>query len=317
MKCPICKNDFYGNLRKQGVVYRKRKFPELKGDIWLCYRCYSYHLAQESVIEQIIDLDPAEIYDSPVYEEKVQGDDSMKRTLKFAGETVLGAFLGVILLLSLMGILPWLYYMVFLMAMAEPGPGSALMGAARRGHIDTVQALIAKGADVHAKNKDGKTALMYVKEKDHAYIVQLLKQAGAKEIPPPYAWDLNADLLKAVKEGQTEAVKALIAQGADVNAKDLRGMTALMWAALGGHTEAVKALLEAGADVNAKGSFGIGMTALMWAARMGHIDTVQALIAKGADVNAKRKDGKSALMWAAYSGHADIVQLLKQAGAKE
>ncbi len=62
-----------------------------------------------------------------------------------------------------------------------------------------------------------------------------------------HAGDLNADLLKAAWEGQTEAVKALLAKGADVNAKGREGETALMWAEKHGRSEIVQLLKQAGA----------------------------------------------------------------------
>lgn len=68
MKCPICNKDYYGNIKTQGVVYRKRHIRELKGDIWVCNECYRSH-REYDLIEKIKDLDPAEIYDTPVYEE--------------------------------------------------------------------------------------------------------------------------------------------------------------------------------------------------------------------------------------------------------
>lgn len=184
-----------------------------------------------------------------------------------------------------------------------------------------------------------------------------------------YAQDLNSDLLEAAKQGDTATVKALLAKGADVNAKDKEfGQTALMVAAKGGHTEKkngyimgggffrvmpgsagvrvepaevdgtrarilevvppqettvkigdylkiVEALITKGADVHAKNKYGV--TALMYAADGGHAETVEMLLAKGADVNAKDNDGWTALTFAAKKGYTKIVRLLKQAGAKE
>jgi hypothetical protein len=75
----------------------------------------------------------------------------------------------------------------------------------------------------------------------------------------------------------------------------------------------VQALLAKGAEVNAKEEH--GMTALMAASFKGHLDIVQALLAKGADVNAKASDGTTALDAAAQGGHADIRALLVQAQA--
>jgi ankyrin repeat protein len=125
-------------------------------------------------------------------------------------------------------------------------------------------------------------------------------------------------------------VQALLAKGADVNAKATDGSTPLMFAALG-HDDAiaqllpsspsskddrldiVQALLAKGAEVDAKQEH--GMTALMAAPFKGHLDVVQALLAKGADVNAKASDGTTALDAAAQGGHADIRAVLVQAHA--
>ena len=82
-----------------------------------------------------------------------------------------------------------------------------------------------------------------------------------------------------------------------------------------GDTEKVHALLEKGADVNAKDNN--GGTALMRAAQEGQTDTLQALLANGADVNAKINDGGTALKKAKEGGHEEIVRILKEAGAKD
>ncbi len=87
---------------------------------------------------------------------------------------------------------------------------------------------------------------------------------------PSNAGDVNQDLIDAAKNGDTTAIKALLANGADPNAKAGRvGWTVLMVAAMKGHTAAVETLLGAGADVNAKDKD--GWAALMWAANEGHV----------------------------------------------
>ena len=72
-----------------------------------------------------------------------------------------------------------------------------------------------------------------------------------------------------------------LANGADINAKDVDGRTALHWAAWYGYTEAVKLLLAVGADVNAKDD--LGRTALHWAAWHGCTEVVALLKAHGAE----------------------------------
>jgi len=105
-------------------------------------------------------------------------------------------------------------------------------------------------------------------------------------------------------------VQALLAKGADVNAKANDGQTALMVASsheqgfgLLDHPNIVPALLAQGADVNAKDR--TGQTALMHASYSGHLDIVRALLAKGASVNAKDNDGRTALLVVASKPPAD------------
>ena len=94
---------------------------------------------------------------------------------------------------------------------------------------------------------------------------------------------LNDQLLSAAYSGDKAKVDALIASGADVNAKDARnGHDALLYATLGSKTDVVELLIAKGADVNAK-VFN-GATPLFSAKTR---EIAEFLIAKGADVNAK------------------------------
>ena len=92
-------------------------------------------------------------------------------------------------------------------------------------------------------------------------------------------------LLKAAQSGNLTQVQALLAQGANIDAIDRDGTTALMFAAQQGYTEIVRHLLQAGANVNQKRKL-YRLTALMLAAASKQVDVLQTLIAAGADVNA-------------------------------
>jgi ankyrin repeat protein len=93
---------------------------------------------------------------------------------------------------------------------------------------------------------------------------------------------LAGDLISAAERGDAAAVQALLAKGAEVNAKGYDGWTALMLASENGHLDVVQALLAKGPDLNAKGYD--GRTALMLTSESGHLDVAQALLAKGPDL---------------------------------
>jgi len=125
----------------------------------------------------------------------------------------------------------------------------------------------------------------------------------------------SVDIHKAAIDGDIEAVKQAIADGADVNAKvDQFGSTSLHYAAVQGRKEITELLIAAGADVNAKDRE-IGGTPLHSAVGEGHKEVVELLIAKGADVNAKNDSGSTPLHKAAYGDYKEIAELLITAGA--
>ena len=120
------------------------------------------------------------------------------------------------------------------------------------------------------------------------------------------------ELLAGIRKGDLAAVKTLLAHGADVNARDAKGASALMYAAIYGDLECVNLLLDKGADPNTSNDLGIN--ALMWAAS--DLGKVRTLIAHGATVNARSNYGYTALSVAAASpGNRPTVLLLLGKGA--
>jgi hypothetical protein len=103
----------------------------------------------------------------------------------------------------------------------------------------------------------------------------------------------NPFLLGGAHIGNWTEVQEALAGGADINAKENDGATALMLAAQYGHLEVVRLLLLRGAEVNAQDRK--GATALMLASQKNQLRIVRALLLKGADVNAKNNDGATAM----------------------
>ena len=111
-----------------------------------------------------------------------------------------------------------------------------------------------------------------------------------------------------------EAAKLLITAGADVNAANELGATPLWLAAINGSASMVKLLLDA--DANPNVALKLGETPLMAAARSGDVPTVEQLLADGADVDAREHErGQTALMWAVAQQHADVARVLIRNGA--
>ncbi|MDP2320742.1 MAG: ankyrin repeat domain-containing protein [Acidobacteriota bacterium] len=124
-----------------------------------------------------------------------------------------------------------------------------------------------------------------------------------------------APVADAAMKRDTEAVRTLIKGGADVNAAQGDGMTALHWASRHGDAPMTQMLLFAGANVKATTRLG-GYSPLLMAAEHGHAAVISALIAGGADAKAGNALGTTALMLAAGSGNATAVTTLVENGAE-
>lgn len=173
----------------------------------------------------------------------------------------------------------------------------AFLREIRRGNITAARALLDRGASPDAHGADGKTALM----------LACTFRNDASE----------ATSFSSLEERQ-DFVRMLLARGVQVDAKDSRGYTAMMYAAAswGAGNPIIRLLLDAAADVNARNIY--RGTALMVATgKYGHVSTVQLLIDAGADTDLKDKFGHTAL-WYARSHHSRAsVRVLEQARAAE
>lgn len=143
-----------------------------------------------------------------------------------------------------------------------------LIDAAKRGDTAAVKAQLKKGINLNAKENDkGATALIVASIFGHVDVVQTLLEKGADI--DAHRKDGGTALILASIYGNYDVVKALLAKGADVNAKANNGATALIMASDKNHLAIVNALINKGANVNAKENN--GATALMMASSHGYL----------------------------------------------
>ena len=239
-----------------------------------------------------------------------------------------------------------------------------LLFAARDGHLDTVRLLLARGADVDESSSDGTTALLVAAVRGHVELAVFLLEQGANPniTEPGYTplhwaagvWEsiVSLDYPSAQGEwralagiptpdGRRELVEALLAHGADPNArvtKDpprygytlfrsryITGATPFYVAALSGDAAIMRLLVASGADPQLTADD--GTTPLMVAAgiaRVGventveesqHLEAVRLSLDLGNDINAPNSAGFTALHAAAFSGFETVVRFLAERGA--
>ena len=167
-------------------------------------------------------------------------------------------------------------------------------------------------------------------------------------LAPADAAPSRVPLIDAVARADVGAVRSLLKSGADVNAGEADGTTALHLAVRRDDLTTADILLRAGADPNRANRYGIvplslaaangshlmierlltsgantkatsadGETVLMTAARTSSVESLQTLLKNGADLSAKeRRRGTTALMWAADAGQPKAVAFLLKSGAR-
>ncbi|KAK4206585.1 hypothetical protein QBC37DRAFT_356693 [Rhypophila decipiens] len=208
--------------------------------------------------------------------------------------------------------LAWFEIYQMLETKSRPPNFIPLIIASYFGHNTVVQQLLEAGAEVDAKDNDGRTPLHWASEQDHSTVVQQLLEAGAEVDAKDN--DGRTPLHWASAKGHGTVVQQLLEAGAEVDAKKNDGWTPLHWASLEGHSTVVQQLLEASAEVDAKNSD--GWTPLHCASEQDHSTVVQQLLEAGAEVDAKDNDGRTPLHCASEQDDSTVVQQLLEAGAE-
>ena len=207
-----------------------------------------------------------------------------------------------------------------LIAMSAPGSAQnrdqALIAAAGKGDLAAVERLIRDGASVAARDGRGRTALLAATHGNHVAVARALIAAGA---------DVNAKddiqdspFLYAGAEGRTEILKMTLPT-ADLKSTNRYGGTALIPAAHHGHPEAVRILLGTAIDKDHVNN--LGWTALLEAVILGnggpaHTEIVRMLIEAGANPDIADREGVTPLAHAKRRGFAGMIRILEARGAR-
>jgi cytohesin len=203
-----------------------------------------------------------------------------------------------------------------------------LHSAAAYGGKEVTELLIAKGANVNAKNNNGETPLDWATRltswthirRKRTETAALLRKHGGKT----GEWLKAGESIHiAARVGHIEAVKHHLAAGTDVNAKDEDGKTPLDHAEAEweGDVDEVNAARNEVADLLRKhgGKTTRPNISIHDAAgargRRGNIEAVKQHLAAGTDVDARDKEDKTPLKHAAFRGYKEIVELLIAKGA--
>lgn len=210
-----------------------------------------------------------------------------------------------------------------------------ILKAAADGKIAEVEAAIAAGADVNKRsavplislgppsgyNKEGDlnyvegaswTPLIYTVFNGHVDVARLLLNEGADAEARDHC-GLTA-LMFAILKKNKEIVNCLIDGGASIEThEDIFGMTSAMWAVIHGDKDLVELLIKKGAKLDSRDNS--GWTLLHYACNRGREELSIDLIKRGADVNAKDKEGNTPLMIAANQAKVGIIKLLLRSGA--
>ncbi|RMH70519.1 MAG: ankyrin repeat domain-containing protein [Gemmatimonadetes bacterium] len=184
-----------------------------------------------------------------------------------------------------------------------------LMVAAYRGDQEVVQALIEQPQDLDRENPEGQTALMIAEAQGHTQIVEILRDAGARD----YLYPADRALFEAAARGDVTQIETVLYSGGDLYATTVRGQNPLTAAVQAGRLQAARFLIQQGADYTLRDIH--ERTMLMLAAEQGNPDLIDLFYQRGLDPYDQDIDGKTALMIAAENGHVEAFQLLVKKGS--
>ena len=186
---------------------------------------------------------------------------------------------------------------------------TALYRALMKGDSRMIDALIDAGADVEAKPIWGLPPLLDASSDGNLSIVETLVEAGASVRARDN--EKHTPLTIAAQYGHTDTVRYLVGlKDVDVNHTAHENETALHSAATEGHSDMVQVLIDAGADIEAKDDMGCSALLKAAASCKDKLSIVKMLVEAGASVRVINDNEDSCLTLAAQHGHTETVRYL-------
>lgn len=193
-------------------------------------------------------------------------------------------------------------------------PTSTIITAVRTGNINDLKQYLAAGyPNLHEEhNAEGHTLLNIACDNGRVECAEALIAAGADVNAKDY--NCRSSLHLSCHRGSAECAKLLIKAGADINAIDDTRWTPLYIASLRGQLECTNVLIDAGADHAICDDF-VGDSPLHIACEYGSTKCAEVLIRAGADINMQNKNKCTPLHYACEQNRIDIVRTLLECGA--
>ncbi|KAG8510294.1 Ankyrin repeat and death domain-containing protein 1A [Galemys pyrenaicus] len=203
--------------------------------------------------------------------------------------------------------------------------------AARRNNVGRMKELIARRANVRARNHVGRVALHWAAGAGHEQAVRLLLEHEAAvdeqdvvgtswkhvcvcvRVCVCMSFGMNALLLSAWF-GHLQVLQILVNSGAKIHCENKDGLSILHCAAQKGHVPVLAFIMEDLEDVALDHTDQLGRTAFHRAAEHGQLEALDFLVGSGCDHGAKDKEGNTALHLAAGRGHRAVLQRLVDIG---
>ena len=165
--------------------------------------------------------------------------------------------------------------------------------------------------NVNVQDKEGMTALHFAVVNGLIDAVKLLLQNDKIDVSLSHRFGMNA-ILWAAHDGHLDIIKLLVEDGrSNIQSVDDEQWTPLHHAVMRNNVEILLYLISKGADVNAKQIE--GMTPLHYAATMGFINSIEVLQrSPSIDMNPQDEGGLTPLLWAAQTNHVEAIQKLME-----